>query len=65
MRGTRSAGEAAPYDSLKARAEVQRPGASWWPRIDADAFYIVRDNPVEAEFGSERFSPGKGGGLAH
>ncbi len=45
----------APYDSLEARAEVKRAGASWWPRIDADASYIVRDNPVEAVFGNDRF----------
>jgi outer membrane protein TolC len=45
----------APYDSLQAQAEIQVASASWWPRIDADASYTVRDNPVEAVFGSERF----------
>ncbi len=49
------AARVAPFDSLQAQAEIRGATASWWPRIDADASYTVRDNPVEAVFGSERF----------
>lgn len=52
--GSQSAAAAAT-DLGIAEAEVQRARANWWPAVDLDARYILRDNPIEAQAGDFRF----------
>jgi outer membrane protein len=45
----------ATADLAAAEAAVRRAQAGWWPSLDLQAQYLVRDNPIEAQAGTLSF----------